>query len=56
MSTIYLQHSGTVMGALRKLALCLLVLPLALNGLVGYYVPDRAAAPQTPDSAQAQSF
>jgi hypothetical protein len=39
---------------LRKLALCLLVLPLTLNGL-WVLCRDVPPAPQAPDSAQAQS-
>lgn len=42
------------MGMLRKLALCLLVLPLTLNGL-WMICRDVAAEPQTSNSAQSQA-
>jgi hypothetical protein len=42
------------MGILRKLALCLLVLPLTLNGL-WVICRDVPPQPQTPESAQSQA-
>jgi hypothetical protein len=42
------------MGTLRKLALCLLVLPLTLNGL-WMICRDVSPPPQPPDSAQSQA-
>jgi hypothetical protein len=48
------QHSYSLMGMLRKLALCLLVLPLTLNGL-WMICRDAPPQPQTPDSAQSEA-